>query len=292
MNEFAFTENIVKSQRILYTPSSFAKEDLLHLQETGTLTAMKQHASHRSHLRSYLFFFILSGEGRLVYDEVEYPLVQGDCVFIDCRKAYIHETMEGNLWSLQWTHFYGSAMPGIYTKYCERGGSPVFRPQNSTGFISIQDKLYKVATSDDYMRDMRINELLSSLLTLIMENSWAPENQKQSISDSTSAVLLQVKDYIDEHYKEKLVLDELSDQFFMNKYYLIRLFKNRFGDTIINYQIKQRINSAKKLLRFSNLSIESVGFECGFEDPNYFSRAFKKIEGSSPSFYRNMWREH
>lgn len=291
MNEYAFTENTVESQRILYTPSSFAREDLLHLQETGTLTAKKPHASHRSRLKSYLFFVILSGEGRLVVDGTEFRLSQGDCAFVDCSKPYIHETTD-NLWTLQWTHFYGPGMPGIYKKYCERGGTPVFRPAAISGFTSIQDSLYATADSDDYMRDMKINELLSSLLTHIMENSWAPENQKHIVSDSTAKVLSEVKEYLDSHYKEKLILDELSDQFFMNKFYLIRLFKSVYGDTIINYQIKQRINAAKRLLRFSNYSIEYIGFECGFEDPNYFSRAFKKIEGSSPSVYRSTWREH
>ena len=291
MNKYSFNENTVQSQRILYTPSAFAKEDLLHLQETGTLTAVKQHASHRSNLKSYLFFVILNGEGRLVYNGTEYFLSQGDCVFIDCNKPYIHETND-NLWTLQWTHFYGIGMPGIYKKYCERGGSPVFRPTAISGFSSIQNRLYSTATSDDYMRDMRINELLSSLLTYIMENSWSPENQKQSVTDSTAKVLSEIKSYIDLHYKEKLILDELSEMFFINKYYLIRVFKNVYGDTVINYQIKLRINAAKRLLRFSDLSVESIGFECGFEDPNYFSRIFKKIEGSSPSFYRSTWREH
>ena len=290
MDEYAFTQKSVESKRILYTPSGFAKEDLLHLQETGTLTALKAHESHRSHLRSYLFFTIISGSGTLHYEDASYNIFEGDCVFIDCSRAYVHETKDA-LWTLKWVHFYGNGMAGIYKKYCERGGTPVFRPQNSTIFTEKLDKLFDVATSDDYLRDMKINEILSSLLTSIMENSWMPENQKRSYKGATDAVIGEIKNYIDGHFTDKLTLDELSGKFYINKYYLIRLFKARYGDTIVNYQIGRKINAAKELLRFSDMSVEDIGYKCGFEDPNYFSRAFRKFEGSSPSMYRRIWRE-
>lgn len=291
MDEYSFAEKSVESRRILYTPSTFAKEDLLHLQETGTLTAIKVHKSRRTHLKSYLMFVILNGSGTLTYEDSVYDIKEGDCVFIDCSRAYVHSTGE-DLWTLQWAHFYGNGMDGIYEKYRERGGTPVFRPQSIAAFTAVLDRLYDVATSDDYMRDMRINEILSSLLTRIMENSWFPENQKSLPGkDSSEQVLAEIKNYIDEHFNEKISLDDIADNFFINKFYMIRLFKSRYGDTIINYQIGQRINNAKRLLRFSDMSMEEIGFECGFEDANYFSRSFKKVEGESPSTYRKIWRE-
>ena len=290
MENYAFEKRSVESKRILYTPSSFAKEDLLHLQETGTLTALKAHESHRSHLRSYLMFIVLNGKGTLQYEGEVYHIAEGDCVFIDCSRAYVHET-GADLWTLKWAHFYGHGMEGIYKKYCERGGTPVFRPVNAAIFEEELDRLYDIAISDDFLRDMKINEVLSSLLTRIMENSWLPENQKSFSLDRTDTVMREVKEYIDTHYSEKISLDELSEKFFINKFYLIRLFKVRYGDTVVNYQIGQKISAAKRMLRFSDMSIEEIGFNCGFEDANYFSRAFKKIEGSSPSVYRSIWRE-
>ena len=67
MNEF-FTNNpssIVASNRILYTPSIFARSSLLHLQEIGELEARRAHTSSRSGLQSYLFITVVSGEGSL-----------------------------------------------------------------------------------------------------------------------------------------------------------------------------------------------------------------------------------
>lgn len=290
MNEYSFTEQNVESKRILYTPSNFAKEDLLHLQEVGTLTALKPHESKRSHLKSYLLFVILHGSGSLVYKGISYPLKDGDCVFISCDEPYIHATGE-DLWTIQWAHFYGCTMDGIYNKYCERGGQPVFRPVSKIPFAEALNKLYDTAGIEDYMRDMKINERLSSILTLIMENSWIPEKQTVGSSNRSSDAMSEIKRYIEIHYREKILLDNLAELFYMNKYHMVRSFKSRYGDTIINYLTSQRIIAAKKKLRFSDESVEEIGFECGFEDANYFSRAFKKMEGYSPSSYRNMWRE-
>ena len=90
----------VSSSRIIYTPSTFARTSLLHLQEVGSLQAVCPHISQREDLVSFLCFIVLSGEGELSYEGQTYQLGQGACVFIDCRKAYSHSTSD-NLWSLQ-----------------------------------------------------------------------------------------------------------------------------------------------------------------------------------------------
>ena len=82
----------VQSSRILYTPSPFARSSLLHLQEVGSLTAIKHHTSKREKLQSYLCFMVEDGEGELVYEGKKYELKTGDVVFIDCRKTYSHST--------------------------------------------------------------------------------------------------------------------------------------------------------------------------------------------------------
>ena len=102
----------VDSQRILYTPSSFARDNLMHLQEIGKLQALKKHISRRDGLNSFLFFFVESGEGYLYYDGIQHFLSAGDCVFINCSASYAHETGE-NLWKLKWIHFYGPQLNTI-----------------------------------------------------------------------------------------------------------------------------------------------------------------------------------
>ena len=283
---FLNSEASVQSDRILYTPSLFARSALLNLQEVGSLKARIPHTSTRSGLMSYLCFIVLDGEGSLTYEGRQYKLKQGDCVFIDCQKPYSHSTSE-KFWSLAWCHFYGSSMPLVYEKYKERGGLPIFHPDNINVFKEILQQLYMLAGSSDYVRDMRINESLSVLLTLLMQESWNPDN---SAISKKRMELVSVKNYMDEHYIEKITLDDLEAQFFINKYYLLKIFKETYGVTISNYLISRRITRAKQLLRFTQMTIDEVGCAVGMDGAGYFSRMFKKSEGISPKEYRKQWQ--
>lgn len=170
-----FHGDLVNTTRIIYTPSEFAKTSLLHIQEIGTLQAQKPHVSKREDLDSYLFFMVRSGSGELHYAHNTYPLGVGDCVFIDCRSAYFHETKD-DLWSLSWVHFNGPSIDGIYQKYKERGGLPAFHANAFSLYEDCFNHLYSIVSGNSYVRDMQINEGLSALLTLLMEDSWHPDS--------------------------------------------------------------------------------------------------------------------
>ena len=282
---FTNDSSSVNSTRILYTPSPFAESSLLHLQEAGSLKAVKPHTSRREKLQSSLCFVVEDGEGELVYEGKTYALRAGDVVFIDCRKAYSHRT-DQNLWSLRWCHFYGASMSAVFEKYRERGGKPTFHPDKCWPFSRLLSELYTLAASTDYIRDMRINEKLSELLTLLMEQSWHPGDGALS---RKRVELEKVKIYLDEHFTERIRLDDLSDRFFINKYYLTRIFKENYGATISHYVLSKRITRAKQLIRFSEMTMDEIAAAVGMNDANYFSRAFRKVEGMSPSEYQKQW---
>ena len=286
MNELFTNKAIVSSDRILYTASSFARSSLLHLQEIGSLEAKRSHTSERSGLQSFLFFMVTSGSGVLVYDGKQYELNSNSCVFRNCQHPYSHTTDPNDLWHLSWCHFYGPFLSSIYDKYCERGGRPVFTPDDSTLFVTTLENLMTTAKSSDYMRDMMINEQLSKLLTMIMSYSWHPEDRT---SAPKRASVSDVKEYLDQHYAERVSLNDLATQFFIDKYYLTKTFKNQFGLPITTYLQNLRITKAKQLLRFSSKSVEEIGYEVGLGAPAYFSRVFKNVEGVSPKTYREQW---
>ncbi|WP_125140106.1 AraC family transcriptional regulator [Clostridium transplantifaecale] len=281
-------QSVVLANRILYTASSFARANLIHLQEIGESEALKPHTSRRKGLLSYLFFIVLEGAGTVGCDGTEYHLKQGDCVFLDCRKPYFQRAEAERLWRLKWVHFYGPNMNGIYDKYLQRGGLPCFTSRHMSEYEHLLDELYGIAASDLYIRDMKIFEKLTAILSLLMEESWNQSSAKPKAGTGRRE-MQPIKDYIDQHYRERLTLEGLSEQFFINKFYLTRVFKEQYGISINNYIQQLRITRAKLLLRFSELSIENVGRECGIDDANYFSRVFKKVEEVSPWEFRRMW---
>ncbi len=282
---FLNNPSAVDSNRIIYTSSDFAKNTLFYLQETGNLTAKRQHTSSRENLNSYLFFIVEKGSGILKYKGETYTLKQNDCIFIDCTKPYSHCTSD-DLWKLRWVHFSGENMDKIYEKYISRGGKVCFSTNNYNEYFAVLSHLYEIASSTSYVRDMKLHEKLSGLLVLLME-----ETQAAYLGTSSTKIpeLRSIKEYLDENYTQKITLDDLSAKFYINKFYLLEIFKQQYGMGINEYMIHMRITKAKRLLRFTDKTVEEIAYSCGMNSLHYFSRVFKKVEGLSPSEYRKSW---
>ncbi|RAP74098.1 AraC family transcriptional regulator [Paenibacillus montanisoli] len=95
-----------------------------------------------------------------------------------------------------------------------------------------------------------------------------------------------VRRHLHAKWEAEVTLEELSDQFNISKYYLVRIFKKHYQTTPIQYHRQIRIDKAKQLLRYSNLSIQHISDQLGFGSIHAFSRAFKMAEGMPPIAYR------
>ncbi len=104
--------------------------------------------------------------------------------------------------------------------------------------------------------------------------------------EQSESVISKAKAYIDENFVKDLSLDEVSRYVNISPYYFSKLFKEEAGENFIEYLTRVRIAQAKELLRDSSLSIKEICVRCGYSDPNYFSRIFKKQEDVTPSEYR------
>jgi AraC-like DNA-binding protein len=95
-----------------------------------------------------------------------------------------------------------------------------------------------------------------------------------------------VKRYVDEHYHEKLSLDDLTEVVYLSPYYLSHLFKAETGYSPIQYVINRKMQIAKKLLADTDLTVSRVAKRVGYASIHYFSRFFAAVEGISPTVYR------
>ncbi|WNS40779.1 response regulator [Paenibacillus sp. MMS20-IR301] len=104
-------------------------------------------------------------------------------------------------------------------------------------------------------------------------------------------VIAEVKSFVAKHYDEPISLAELSSRFYINSYYLSQLFKQKTGDTYLNYLAKIRIGKAKELLEKTNYKVYEICKMVGYSDTQHFTRLFEKLAGVKPSEYRKKFSQ-
>ncbi|MGX7163089.1 AraC family transcriptional regulator [Enterococcus massiliensis] len=92
--------------------------------------------------------------------------------------------------------------------------------------------------------------------------------------------------YVEENYKNKITLNDVSRHIGFSKEHFCRFFKKNFRMSFFTYLNQMRIKKAEYLLLNTNLRIIDITLESGFEDPNYFTSVFKKETNMTPSEYR------
>ncbi|WP_017473020.1 response regulator transcription factor [Amphibacillus jilinensis] len=128
-----------------------------------------------------------------------------------------------------------------------------------------------------------LNELKEALLHYTLKGS----NLLCTLSrEKYNGDIYKVKRYIHKHFTEPLTLKKIANQFYMNPVYLGQLFKKTYGVYFKDYLLKVRIDKAKQILRQTDLRIYEVAEEVGFGSPDYFVTQFEKMEGRTPSKYR------
>ena len=115
----------------------------------------------------------------------------------------------------------------------------------------------------------------------------ACRNVKGSRKESCVSVIDKAKSYINAQFQKDISLDEVSREVNVSPYYFSKLFKEETGQNFIEYLTEIRIARAKELLSQGNeTSMKEICLSCGYQDPNYFSRIFKKTVGQTPTEYR------
>ncbi len=100
--------------------------------------------------------------------------------------------------------------------------------------------------------------------------------------------LLSAKNYIHQHFTQKIKLDHLAKFAGISKYHFIRLFKRCFQQSPLELQHQLRMNKASKLVKDATSNLCSIAYDLGYTDLAIFSNTFKKHFGWSPSQYRKM----
>lgn len=130
-------------------------------------------------------------------------------------------------------------------------------------------------------------ELYRLLAILEQHDQFIPGVRQFSRGHSQTALRLKkVLQYIAEHYKENISLNQAAAVMHMTPKYFSNYFSSNLHINFVQYLNRYRIEQASILLQTTDLPVMEVAFESGYENFSYFIRRFKEFQGCTPSDYR------
>ena len=152
---------------------------------------------------------------------------------------------------------------------------------------------FNLDMTDVFGKDFQYFEKVRKYRNLNYAQEWMLANYEKLAGYILNTKILKAKKiietakrYIDEHYQEELTLNSISKLVFMSPAYFSSFFSNEVGQSFLEYVITRRIEKAKQLLGEKDSKVFEVGEKVGYDNPNYFSRIFKKCTGLSPVEYK------
>ena len=115
--------------------------------------------------------------------------------------------------------------------------------------------------------------------------------KKENMTKNKNQIMLDAKEYIDNHYSENITLGMISSKFGFNQTYFSNQFTKNFNVKFSDYLTKIRMEAAKELLVNSETKISSIPQLVGLSSLPTFSLSFKKYTGYSPSEYKDKFRK-
>lgn len=249
--------------------------------------------TRHSHCKCYEFIFVCSGEGSFVVRDRIFPL-QTACLYcIDglethCSIPLQPENYERHKLILNadfvdaLAHI--SDCKSVFSTLFKNGGSCISFSEADVKYVN--ELFFHIKTALDKDDEFTKAHIAASILSLLACTS---RNTLQAPAHADMHVTRILK-YLNNNLSCEIRLDALCQEFYISKYYLCHLFKNAVGTSIFNYVLSRRLSNAKKMLILTDKPIWKIAIECGFVDFAYFSKIFKKQEGITPTYFRNLHR--
>jgi AraC-like DNA-binding protein len=107
-------------------------------------------------------------------------------------------------------------------------------------------------------------------------------------TDDMYVRIVSAKIFIDNNFEDPIYLEQISKQAYLSKFHFHRIFTTIYKKTPHEYLTEKRLEKAKQLLQKEDVSITDVCNCVGFESLGSFSLLFKKQNGFTPQYYRNI----
>lgn len=237
-------------------------------------------APHSHHFTE--IFYIKSGSGYMQIENTKVPVKANSLILIGAQ--VLHTEISNANTPLD---YYVLGVEGLrvntnnddqYTILDVTSTASLVRQCFENIFHEIQDKLAGYAEICQHY--------LSILILLICRKNMV--SYELALPQNSSRECHKAKQYIDDHYHDKITLDSLSETCNLSKYYLSHKFMELYGKSPMAYLNEVRIAAATDLLKTTSYSIDEIALATGFSSNSYFSQTFQKHCQMSPNKFRQQ----
>ena len=227
----------------------------------------------------YVFEYVISGEGTIEADGEKIPVHGG--MFYCIRKGVgeTHYSSEVNPYEKIWINLDGEMVEKMFD-FFSLGHVYCTEVNLMNIFIEIHDKLEHMDDSNAADAYAEIMSLLFNMLTLATKEKFFPSSSGGNTLDK------KIRSYIDANIYNDISLDKIAAEFGITKMHVIRVFKQKFGTTPIQYILDRKISISKSLLTGTVMPIKEIASLLRYSNTQHFSGSFKKAVGCTPNKYR------
>ncbi|MGI6112269.1 MAG: AraC family transcriptional regulator [Bilifractor sp.] len=272
------------SIRYINTPSQTARHIFYYVQEVGDFRTKPPYFTERENLNSFLIIYTLSGEGELHLYDQDYRLTPHTAAWINCMEHHRYACAPHQAWEFLWLHFHGPSALGYYQEFMKSD----FRILDNLDHSMMEQTMRKIL-SFTQTRTLQAEISVSGLIMQLMTEMLLANSRHDMGFGMMPDFIRKALKIIETRYVEDLSLDDLSAELGVNKYYFAHEFRTYTGTPPREYIITERINHAKEMLKFTDMSVDEIAGRCGFHQTSHFINLFKKHERETPLKYRNKW---
>lgn len=264
------------NQYINFKRINYAVEPDVYINCYGYEDFTKRKSNLRLHkMADHTLQFIEFGKGLLNIDGQVFNLEKNDLFYLPKNTPLMYKHDESNPYKYYWISIDGGNFENLLKTTIISKDNPVIKIEEHEKML----ELFKSLDPAKSVTEIKLKSVFYSVLDLISNSHSSSLLQTSSKND----LLLQICKYIEINYTQsELSVSSISNEFHYDLVELFRLFKKNIGLSPKQYIINYRMEKAKNLLEHG-ISVSNTSNKCGFTDVYYFSKAYKKHFGFSPS---------
>ena len=153
------------------------------------------------------------------------------------------------------------------------------------GGMDVEDAL---SSSDAYIQQCEMMADINQITRLSFDAVLYYTQQVQRIRHGhySTELVRNVANYVQHHLSEAITTDQIADMLYLSRQHLSRRFTEEAGISLAAFIRNEKIEEAKRLLRYTDKPVSAIALYLGFSSQGHFARLFKELNGMTPGEYR------